>query len=147
MALALGNAVNYSTWGKLRCAYSKNSRDCTVSNYNVTYNSGLKSAASGSGLVRIKHPVSNVSFYRQPNFANFYSIPSEEDRNAIYLTPELFGAATVETEAQLIGETITLTGGSMVINSDLFGTLGFQNYADGSIDYGTITAIGKLTPF
>jgi hypothetical protein len=147
MSIALGSAVNYSTWGKLRCAYSKNSRDCTVSNYNVTYNSGLKSSASGSGLIRIKHPFTNGSFYRQPNFANFYSPPFEEDANAIILTPESFGAATVETEAQLTGETITLTGGSMVINSTLFGSFGTQNYADGSVDYGTITSIGKLTAF
>jgi hypothetical protein len=63
------------------------------------------------------------------------------------LRPELFKSATVETEAQLIGETITLTGGSMVIDSSLFNSSGSQFYADGSIDYGTITAIGKLTAF
>ena len=140
-----------STWGRFRCAYSKNTpviRDCTVSQHNVTYNSGMKSASDGSGLIRFRSPDNDLTPASwQPDFTNLYSPPLESNSNVMILRPELFKSATVETEAQLIGETITLTGGSMVIDSSLFNSSGSQFYADGSIDYGTITAIGKLTAF
>jgi hypothetical protein len=147
MAIGVGSAEYVSTWGKFRCAYAKNARATTATAHSVEYASGLKAAASGSGLLRHIAKSSPSAYFYQPLFSNFYSPPFEEDRNALLLQGSTLYSSTVEFEAQLVGETVNLTGGSMVINSDLFTAGGFQNYADGSTDYGTITAIGKLTAF
>lgn len=147
MAIAVGSAQYVSTWGKFRCTYAKNSRTTTATAHSVEYSAGMKSAAAGSGLIRHAAKFSPSAYFFQPLFQNFYSPPFEEDRNAMLLTGAGIYSSTVEFESQLIGETVTLTSGSMVINSSLFTAGGFQNYADGSIDYGTIVSIGKLTAF
>lgn len=147
MSIAVGSAQYVSTWGKFRCAYAKNARAFTATAHSVEYASGMKAAASGSGLIRHVAKFNPSAYFFQPLFHNLYSPPFDEDRNALLLTGASIYSSTVEFEAQMIGQTVTLTGGTMVINSDLFLAGGTQNYADGSFDYGTITAIGKLTAF
>jgi hypothetical protein len=147
MAIAVGSAQYVSTWGKFRCTYAKNARAFTNAAHSVEYASGMKSAASGSGLIRHTAKFSPSAYFYQVLFQNSYSPPLEDDRNSMFLTGAGVFSSTTEFEAQLVGQTITLTGGSMTITSDLFTAGGTQNYADGTTDYGTITSIGNLTAF
>lgn len=147
MGVLVGSEEYVSTWAKMRCAYAMNSRAHVATANNVEYLSGLKSAEPGSGLIRHSAKTTLATYFYQPLFFNFYSPSFEEDRNAIYLQGANLYSSTVEFEAELVGQLINLTGGSMTISSALFSSAGFQDYADGSTDYGSITSIGKLTAF
>ncbi len=150
MSTSVGGSVNYSTWGKLRVAYGLDlSRTGTViESHNSTYEHGLKAAASGSGLIRYGQtpPGARSTSFNQPVI---YSEPIPNPPGGYSLSfqggtgPNPENAYTVEFKNELLGETITGTGGSVTINNDLFGS----GQADTNPDLGDITAIGKLTVF
>ncbi len=148
MSTSIGTSVNYSTWGKLRVAYGLDTArtGTLIQSHNSTYEHGLKAAASGSGLIRYgqKPPGSRTTSFNQPVIVSDYiptggyslrfdggTGPSEEH------------AYTVEFKNELLGETITGTGGSVTIASAMFGV----GQSDTTPDLGDLTAIGKLTVF
>lgn len=152
MSTSIGGTANYSTWGKLRVAYGLDlSRTGTViQQYNSTYEHGLKAAADGSGLIRfgLTPPgTRGAALGNQPVIYSAY-IPNPLGGYDLSFSggtgtgiPEQ--AYTVEFKDELLGETVTGTGGSVTITNDLFGS----GQTDTSPDLGDITAIGKLTVF
>lgn len=150
MSTSIGSSVNYSTWGKLRVAYGLDiARTGTlIQSHNSTYEHGLKAAASGSGLIRYgqKPPGSRSTSFNQPVIVSDY-IPNPPGGYSLRFDggtgPFEEHAYTVEFKNELLGETITGTGGSVTITSALFGV----GQSDTTPDLGDITAIGKLTVF
>lgn len=151
MSTSIGTSVNYSTWGKLRVAYGLDiARTGTlIQSHNSTYEHGLKAAASGSGLIRYgqKPPGTRFTSYNQPViFSDF--VPNPPGGYNLFFNggtgPLEEHAYTVEFKDQLLGETITGTGGSVTITSALFV---YPGQSDTTPDLGDITAIGKLTVF
>lgn len=150
MATALGSSASVSTWGKFRCAYGINNAASTISTHDATYTSGFKSASAGSGLIRITTFGARSVFANQPTFKQQFTpaAPPDPAFNLVYIfggagTPSQ--PATQEVIAELTGETMTLTSGSLVINSGLFTTFGQTDSTP--TDLGPITSIGKLTAF
>ena len=63
MASAVGSSAALSTWGKFRCVWclQENYDYTTFSDHNITFGSGQKAAAAGSGLIRYKpRPISGT---------------------------------------------------------------------------------------
>jgi hypothetical protein len=151
MSVLVGNSADYSTWGKLRVAYGLDiARAGTVINqYNSTYANGLKSAASGSGLIRYgqRVPGGRSTIFNQPVIYSA-DVPNPPGGYQLFFNggtgPNTEDAYTVEFKNELLGETITGAGGSVTITNDLF-TISGQ--ADTTPDLGAITSIGKLTVF
>lgn len=151
MSVAIGDSTNYSTWAKLRVAYGLDiARVGTyISSYNSVYLNGLKSAANGSGLIRYGQtvPGARSEAFNQPVIYSDF-VPTPPGGYVLYFQggtgPDAPRAFTVEFKDELLGETITGTGGTVTINTDLF-TLTGQSGAGPNL--GAILSIGKLTIF
>lgn len=149
MATMIGSAtVGASTWGRLRCAFGNGTRSCTVNTHNVTYANGFKSAAPGSGLIRISPSGQGPAGY-QPIFIRGVASFSPY-QEALFLDPDFSRSATVEVEDQLTGETITFDTGSDTIDGpavvpNIFRFI-YQLLPVG-VTHGNIVSIGKLTAF
>lgn len=149
MATAVGASATTSTWGKFRCAYGRNTSALTISTHSAEYANGFQSAAAGSGLIRIRASSIRNAFYYQPTFSNFWTdAPDYENQITIFggsgTVPSF--PATIEVEAELTGETMTLDNGSVTINSSLF-TAGAIQIEPGPPDLGSVLSIGNLTAF
>lgn len=148
MGILVGSAVSVSTWGKFRCAYGRNTSALTISAHSAQYESGFKSAAAGSGLIRINRSTVRSALYYQPTFNNTWTdIPDNENIIAIFGGSQNVPPypATDEMAAELVGETMTLDNGSVIIASSLM-ALGFQ-VEMGPPDLGSVVSIGKLSAF
>ena len=145
MATAVGSAVGVSTWGKFRCAwcFQENFDVTSYGDFHITYGSGQKASATGSGLIRWSRGAGSI---QQPSISNFFS---GSLGNRLFLVPSSpttgNAAATEEFEAVMVGQTVTMVSGSATINSTLFDS-GIQ-VVGGSTPYDDITAIGNLTAF
>jgi hypothetical protein len=167
MATGVGTAGYVSTWGKFRCVWclQENYDFPTFSDYNITYGSGQKASASGSGLIRYR-PRPLTPFFSdelQPtiwNQAYTDSFPPPIGGNRIYSQPQVFSASsptgveseavTDEAKAVMTGATVDfLDGRSTTITSALWDT-GRQTW-DGPgpspTIAGDVVAIGNLTAF
>lgn len=150
MGSLVGSSAALSTWGKFRCLYGRNTSALTISTHSATYSSGFKSAADGSGLIRITTLGARSVFANQPTFKQEFTPASPPDPafNLVYI----FGGAgspakpaCQEVITELTGEIMTLTSGSLTINSGLFTSFG---QTDPTVtDLGPILTIGKLTAF
>lgn len=157
MATALGASTSVSTWGKFRCAmilnddYGSGGVGFTAYDYSIDYLTGVdgvKSAASGSGLIRYPRFTQSANFAQQPSIYSAYSglIPPIGNRLiAIPGNPTTGFNIPTEVRTQLEGQTVTLTGLSATLNSTFF-TTGVQFIGGGSPAQ-PITAIGNLTGF
>ncbi len=146
MATALGSSVSVSTWGKLRCAWCLALTDnYTSGDYNITYFSGQKASAPGSGLIRWPRLIYGIG-EQQPTI---YSLFNTSLGNRLFLVPYVTtpprSPASEQFRDAMIGQTVTMAGGSPVISSTLFDT-GVQSVG-GTTSWRPITAVGNLTAF
>lgn len=143
-----GTTVGASTWGRFRCAFGNGTRSCTVNTHNVTYVNGFKSAAAGSGLIRIK-PYSQGPVGYQPLFIRGVASFSPY-QEALFLDPDFSRSATVEVENELTGETVTFDTGSATIDGPTVVPNIFRFISQllpVGVSHGNIVSIGKLTAF
>lgn len=167
MATGVGMAAATSTWGKFRCVWclQENYDVTTFSDYNITYGSGQKSAASGSGLIRyMPRPLTPFGTDElQPTIWNqvfTVSFPPFVGGNRIFSQPlQVNGssptgfeskAVTDEAKAVMTGATVGFTDGrSTAITSTLWDT-GRQVWSGPTLaepDAGDVVSIGNLTAF
>jgi hypothetical protein len=116
MAYAVGSVLSISTWGKFRHVWRyKVFADFEAGNNFYTYPDGLKSAAAGSGLIRglpwfgwsASGPGGSflpVEFFNQ-QYSTGVSPPFPLG-NRMFANP-LTGNSTLETQAELTGQTVT----------------------------------------
>lgn len=155
MATAVGASTAVSTWGKFRCAMILNDNTGSAGfeayDYSIDYLTGVdgvKSAASGSGLIR--YPRFNVAtnFAQQPSIYSAYSGLIPPIGNRLIGIP---GNSTdgflmpTEVRTQLEGQTVTLTGLTATLGSTFFTT--DVQFIGGTLPAQPITAIGNLTAF
>lgn len=147
MSYMIGGSGPFSTWGKLRCTYARNTWDpeTNISDYNSTYISGLKSAADGSGLIRIanlgsRSVVENHPMMRSTHAEDFYEIYT----NGGPFLPRI--PMTVDVGLELIGEEMILDNGSVILTS-AFCTYPYIQTGDFSGNPGNIVSVGKLKVF
>ena len=154
MATALGASTSVSTWGKFRCAmilnddYGSGGAGFTAYDYSIDYLTGVdgvKSAASGSGLIRYPRFTQSVNFAQQPSVYSAYSSFNGNRLIAIPGNPTTGFNIPTEVRTQLEGQTVTLTGLSATLNSTFF-TTGVQVIGGGSPAQ-PIVSVGNLTAF
>lgn len=128
-----------STWGKLRCTLGNQAQNFTASTYAIDFLGGFKST-EGNGFLRLDFEVALI-FYRQPPF--LYISGSQ----FLLENASLYGMISNEDRNQLLGEDVTVTGGSgpFAITSDAFTNPAGQSSGIGGSD--PILTIGKLTAF
>jgi hypothetical protein len=145
MGVLVGSTASVSTWGKFRCAWClQENFDYTLSSdtFNIEYATGQKAIAGDTGLIRWNRGEQSI---QQPSISNFFG--SLGNRLFLVPTDPTFGnqAASEEFEADMIGQTVTMTSGSATIDSTLFDT-GIQVLGGGT-PYGDITDVGLLEAF
>lgn len=117
MAYAVGSTETISTWGKFRHVWRyKVFATFDAGNHWIDFPDGLKSAAPGSGLIRgspwfLWGPSgpSGSSFLPVEFFNQGFttgSTPPFPFGNRMFANPQ-FNNATLETQAELTGETVT----------------------------------------
>ena len=165
----VGSSATLSTWGKFRCVWclQENYDFTSATDFDITYASGQKSAADGSGLIRWRpRPIVlpyfsddvQPSIWNQTFTGSF--IPPFTTGNRIFSTPFKVNGSTAtgyestavtdEAKAQLTGETVNFSGGyTTTINNILWtearyiwNPAAFPGFAAGDV-----TSIGKLTAF
>lgn len=168
MGFLVGSSAALSTWGKFRCAWCVQSNfDVTnVQDHDITYGSGQKSAADGSGLIRWRPRPLFASFTDeyQPTiwnnvYSNFPVLPPtwgnrifSDPRQVSATSPTGFESAAVtdELRAELNGDTVTFTTGSTTI-ADILWQEGVYKWNGPSpppiVDAGDVVSIGKFTAF
>jgi len=169
MGSLVGNSAALSTWGKFRCAWcvQQNFDIPSATDFDITYGSGQKSAADGSGLIRWRpRPIVLPIFSDdlQPTiwgqaFTGSFVFPFTTG-NRIYSEPFRVNSSTAtgyestavtdEAKAQLTGETVNFSGGySTTINTILWTEARYtwNPPAYPGFIAGDVTSIGKLTAF
>ena len=168
MASAVGSSAALSTWGKFRCVWclQENYDYTTFSDHNITFGSGQKAAAAGSGLIRYKpRPISGTYFSDdlQPtiwNQAYTDSFPPPIGGNRIYSQPLQVkvgsptgvesAAVTDEAKAVMTGATVGFFDGRSTAITSTFWDTGRQTW-DGPgpspTVAGDVVSIGNLTAF
>lgn len=148
MSVLIGGSAAFSTWAKLRTVFAINSvYEGDVGGFSATYESGLRSAADGSGLIRTY----NYGFTYNPfgHRPNFRSEPYEE---GYYIWIQggpgwpLIVAVTKEVEEELTGETMTFENGEVVLNSNFFSYGGNGQSGESPSNVGKVVTVGKLKP-
>jgi len=107
MASAVGSVDSISTWGKFRHVWRYGAFQPYDGGTNwIYFPTGLKSAAPGSGLIRGApwFGFLPVEFFNQGFTTG--STPPFPFGNRMYANP-LTGNSTLETQAELTGETVT----------------------------------------
>lgn len=168
-AVIIGETViglaEYRTWGRLRTVFGTPVEGTGAENteYDIMYpgsNFGvrLKSAASGSGLIRADRMKVNTS--SQLNFlvgsknVRPSPPPTTYDRTLIldwwdYYSSPQSTLVPIEVQTQLTGQTVTtFLGITFTIGSTLFTTTGGIQTVLTDITYptGAVVSVGKLTP-
>jgi len=135
MAQLIGSSGYFSTWAVCRTPIGNGASGLSGGLNNYEYANGFKSI-EGNGLMRVD-PEARIAFYN--TFVNFIDVPPtfflEYATTAIVLNQE-------EAD-ELIGETVTTSGGSFAISADYLTAAG----QTGITGLYPITAIGKLTAF
>jgi hypothetical protein len=145
MSQLIGGSGIFSTWGKLRCTYARNTwdPDTDISAYNSTYISGLKSAADGSGLIRIANYGTRSVAVNHPRMRSSFTVDYYEifTQGGPFFIP-----MTVDVGLELIGEEMTFDNGSVILTSAFCAPPYLQTgYFSGST--GNIVSVGKLEAF
>ena len=172
MGSIVGSSTALSTWGKFRCVWclQLNYDVTSVTDYDITYGSGQKAAADGSGLIRWRpRPIVLPYGYEdlQPTihnqaFTNFPpGPPPYPGGNRIYGEPLQVSATspsgyeskavTDEAKAELTGDTVTFTDSRTTTIDAIFWDEGRYTW-DGPhlpplVNAGDVVSIGKFTAF
>lgn len=155
MATAVGASTAVSTWGKFRCAMILNDNTGSAGfdayDYSIDYLTGVdgvKSAASGSGLIRYPRFDVGTNFAQQPSIYSAYSGLIPPIGNRLQGIP---GNGTngflmpADVRTQLEGQTVTLTGLSATLNSTFFTTN--TQFIGGGSPAQPIVSVGNLAGF
>ncbi len=161
MGTFVGSANRVSTWGKFRCVMAYNGNvDYTFRANNINYGSGVKSAATGSGLIRyVPWNSTNLPGPRQPHISNTAYSPSPGlTSNQLYTVPPAYTspldytqesrAATIEVQNELNGETVTFSNGMITTIDPILWSTNRQTWMTSStFSWPDITSVGKLASF
>lgn len=136
-----------STWGALRgVIYNRTLSGSPIASsgsHTVDFDHGFKMAA-GNGLIRTEGgPLYFGSASAGPNFNAYITSGTNAKFSSDYETSSL-GWIVNEDRAQLAGETVALSTGSITMASSAF-VSPFQSFTAASTP--TINTIGKLTAF
>ena len=149
MGLVIGEGFGPSTWGALRSVIFdgtlSGSPIANSGDHNVEYDHGFKTTA-GNGFIRTDYgALYNNSGTPQfgPNFNAFITSGINAKFASEYQTSNV-GMLVDEDRAQLTGETVVLSSGSITMAASAF-VSPFQSFTATSTP--TITSIGKLTAF
>lgn len=130
-------ATEISTWAICRTAIGNGASGVSGGSHNQVWTNGFRTT-EGNGFVR-------CDYYAKLAYAACYVV-YDDFSFLFYLSNASNFIVMDQAEAdELIGETVTTTGGSFAITSDYL-TAGGQS-PTGSAGYPPITAIGKLTAF
>lgn len=161
MGTFVGSAGRVSTWGKFRCVMKYNNNGgYTYEDNNIEYESGVKSAATGSGLIRyVPWNSTSLPGPRQPDISNAaYSPSSGLTSNQLYTVPPAYTspldytqesqAATIEVQDELNGETVTFSNAeTATIDEELWSTNRQTWMTSSTYSWPDVSSIGKLTTF
>lgn len=137
MGVLIGQSGSIATWGALRFPLGNGGEDKTVDSHNIVWHSGFRTT-EGNGFFRTE-ALQLVAIY-QPY------VVFDDPTSTFYLSNATTYVVLDQREAdKLVGETVTLTGGTFTITADyLTGTGQTGISTTGS---SPITAIGLLTAF
>ena len=168
MGSIVGSSTALSTWGKFRCVWclQLNYDVTSVTDHDITYGSGQKAAADGSGLIRWRPRPIVAPFGLedvQPtifNQAYIVSFPPPFGGNRIYGEPLQVSATsptgfeskavTDEARAELTGDTVTFTDTRTTTIDAIFwdeGRYTWDGPTLGPTNAGDVVSIGKFTAF
>lgn len=168
MASSVGSSAALSTWGKFRCTWclQLNYDITSATDFDITYGSGQKASADGSGLIRWKpRPIVPPYFTSdvQPSIFNqayLISFPPAFGGNRIFTdtlqasatspTGVESSAVTVESRAELTGELVGFFDGrNTALNATFWdeGRYTWDGPTLGPTSAGDVVSIGKLTAF
>ena len=149
MGLVIGEGFGPSTWGALRSVIFdgtlSGSPIANSGDHNVEYDHGFKTTA-GNGFIRTDYgALYNNSGTPQfgPNFNAFITSGINAKFASEYQTSNV-GMLVDEDRAQLTGETVVMSSGSITMAASAF-ISPFQSFTATSPP--TINTIGKLTAF
>jgi len=148
MGLIIGKAFAPSTWGALRSVIYNGTLSgapvATGGTHSVEYDHGFKTT-NGNGFVRTDYGAlyQNNGTQFGPNFNAFITSGTNAKFASEYQTSNV-GMLVNEDRAQLTGETVTLSTGSITMAASAF-VSPFQTFTASSTP--TINTIGKLTAF
>ena len=149
MGLVIGEGSGPSTWGALRSVIFdgtlSGSPIANSGDHNVEYDHGFKTTA-GNGFIRTDYgALYNNSGTPQfgPNFNAFITSGINAKFASEYQTSTV-GMLVDEDRAQLTGETVVMSSGSITMAASAF-VSPFQSFTATSTP--TINTIGKLTAF
>jgi hypothetical protein len=149
MGLIIGKAFAPHTWGSLRSIiFNGTLSGSPVTNggdHNVEYVHGFKTT-NGNGFVRTDYGAlygNSTSKQYGPNFNAYITSGTSAKFASEYQTSSV-GMLVNEDRAQLIGETVALSSGSITMAASAF-VSPFQTFTATSTP--TINTIGKLTAF
>lgn len=157
MALIIGLGFGPSTWGALRSIVINGtlagSPIAVGGDHNVEYDHGFKTTA-GNGFVRTDYSalyLNSATKASGPNFvaSGLTASPPLSELGSYYAingAGSASGMLVNEDRAQLTGETVTMSSGTVTITSSAFVGPTYQTYSAYNVAE-TITAIGKLTAF
>lgn len=147
MGLLIGVNPGPSTWGALRSVIFNSTLSgspiADYGNHNVEYDHGFKTT-DGNGFVRTDYTaLYGTNPTHAPNFNAYITSGTNAKFASEYFTSPL-GMFVNEDRAQLTGETVVLTSGSITIAASAF-VSPFQTFTATSNPI--INTIGKLTAF
>lgn len=156
MGLFIGGTVSSAgprTWGSLRSIIFNGTIITTAAggSHNIEYQQGFKTAA-GNGYVRTDYSgLYQGNLVGGPNItaSGLTASPPLSELASYYSFNGLASASGMlvnEDRAQLTGETVTMSSGTVTITSAAFVAPTYQTYSAYNASE-TITAIGKLTAF
>jgi hypothetical protein len=142
MSTTVGSSPQFSTWGKFRFLFCKNTLQVITNGlYSRTYIHGLKSSADGSGFLS-KPPVGGIVFW---NSSLAWGPTFRVEGETVYLLVMNIPYASEQLRADFEGNVITTDGGDVTIND------AFWNNWQGALPAGseptTITSVEGLTAF
>ena len=149
MGLVIGEGFGPSTWGALRSViFNGTLSGSPIANsgdYNVEYDHGFKTT-DGNGFVRTDYGALYLNSGAPqfgPNFNAFITSGINAKFASEYQTSTV-GMLVDEDRAQLTGETVVMSSGSITMAASAF-ISPFQSFTATSPP--TINTIGKLTAF
>lgn len=149
MALVIGVGFGPSTWGALRSVIFNGTLSGSPvtdsGDHNVEYVQGFKTT-DGNGFVRTDYGalyLNNTSKQYGPNFNAYITSGTSAKFASEYQTSSV-GMLVNEDRAQLTGETVALSSGSITMAASAF-VSPFQTFTASSTPI--INTIGKLTAF